>query len=92
MTSLFCWVDIAFPDAPSPGVGHGWRKQEEDGRQGSKVPDGFFWFFLKINYHFYFQAQLVEGFTLSGLFFWTNLGHKCRPFFPPVRAFVLSRA
>ena len=39
---------------------------------------------------FYFPAQLVGGFTVS--VFWTSCGHRCRPFFPPVRAFNFYRA
>ena len=29
---------VLLSDASSPGVGHSWRPQEDDGRQGSKVP------------------------------------------------------
>ena len=38
-------------------------------------------------HHFYFPAQLV-GEVLPSAIFWTRRGHRCRPFFPPVRAFV----
>ena len=36
---------------------------------------------------FYFPAQLVGGFTLSDLLDKPR-GHRCRPFSPPVRAFI----
>ena len=35
----------------------------------------------------YFSAQLAGGFTLSHTF-WTNRGRRCRPFSPPVHAFL----
>ena len=43
---------FALSEASPPGVGHGWRKQNGDGRQGSKVPGrpvGRTW--LRHSYH-----------------------------------------